>query len=51
MFSDCCTVELTKFGDRTEVMVTPLRDAPTTIAQEYLNYVLGLSVEQILKQV
>ncbi len=51
LFADCCSVELTNLGDTTQVILTPLPDAPTNIAQEYLNYVLGLSVEHILKQV
>jgi hypothetical protein len=51
VFSDCCRLELSNLGDATQVILTPLLDAPTNIAQEYLNYVLGLSVEHILKQV
>ena len=51
VFSDYCTVELTNLGDTIQVTLTPLPTAPTNIAQEYLNYVLGLSVEHILKQV
>jgi hypothetical protein len=51
LFTDHCTVTVTKLGEATKVDITPLPVAAACVVEEFLNYVLGLSVEQILKQV
>ena len=49
IFREHCQVEVTSLGGTTEVNICVLPGAQECIADEFLNYVLGLSVEQLLR--
>lgn len=50
-FSGCCAVTCSTMDDAICVTIIPASDAPPMIAEEFLNYALNLSAEQILSGV
>ena len=50
IFREFCHVDISNLGDATQVNIGFPTGAPASIGHEFLNYVLGISVEQLLNQ-
>jgi hypothetical protein len=51
VFADCCEVDITLLGHTMRVNISTPPGSILRIEDEFLNYALGLSIEQTLRQV